>query len=229
MLKNKTVLAGWHLDKNINVVMNEEQLKEAKAVIQMVSNKNQGLLPDPTIDQLDDDGKDAEDSVESDNGADEPFAKFLKVKGKESSNITSESSIKKKSKLCDLDKDMEQYDKMPVPRKGPNIIVWWNEMSEQYPTLSIAALDVISAPVTEVTVERLFSHLKLILSRHRSRLTIELFEVIMFLRINKHFEKKNPKSDLNQNKNVESIECTSEKFSSQFFFVPDSARLGDSA
>ena len=85
---------------------------------------------------------------------------------------------------------MEQYDKMPVPRKGPNIIVWWNEMSEQYPTLSIAALDVILAPVTEVTVGFLFSHLKFIRSKHRSRLTGQLLEEILFVRINKQFEEK---------------------------------------
>ena len=70
----------------------------------MVSNTNQGLLPHSTNVQLDDGGRDAEDSVVRDDSAEELFAKFLKVKGVESSNITSESSIKKKSKLCDLDK-----------------------------------------------------------------------------------------------------------------------------
>lgn len=51
----------------------------------MVSNMNQGLLPHSTIVQLDDGGKDAEDSVVRDDSAEELFAKFLKVKGVESS------------------------------------------------------------------------------------------------------------------------------------------------
>ena len=55
---------------------------------------------------------------------------------------------------------------------------------ENFPLLSVIALDIICAPVTEVTVERLFSHLKLILTKFRSSMKPDLLDDILFLRMN---------------------------------------------
>lgn len=185
IVKNKIVLAGWYLDKNLNVLMSPEQLGEAKAVVRMISKKKTSFLNDPNIIQQEDT---VEPSFETDESDSETFDKFLKAKGKE--NTGNVSFTKKKQSLSELDKEMAEYDKMTVPRKRPSLILWWNELTEEYPHLSNVALDIISAPVTEVTVERLFSHLKIILSKHRSRLVGDLLEDILFLRLNKQFESK---------------------------------------
>ena len=49
------------------------------------------------------------------------------------------------------------------------------------------ALAIISTPVTEVSVERLFNHLKFIQNKHRFRLSGPLLEDILFLRMNNVF------------------------------------------
>jgi hypothetical protein len=78
---------------------------------------------------------------------------------------------------------------MEPPLQRQNSVTWWKEKAEMFPILSPIALDIISVPVTEVTVERLFSHLKTIVSKHRSTLKDNLTEDILFLRMNEKFGK----------------------------------------
>ena len=66
--------------------------------------------------------------------------------------------------------------------KGDN--VW--DMIDFYPKLvqPIARI-VCSLPSTQVSVERLFSHLKLVLRENRASMEAELVDAILFLRTNK--------------------------------------------
>lgn len=70
----------------------------------------------------------------------------------------------------------------------PDFLQFWKDLCLKYPVLSAAALDIICSPMTEVTVERLFSHMSFILSPLRNRLTGEILEAILFLRLNNKFE-----------------------------------------
>ena len=87
-----------------------------------------------------------------------------------------------------LDQDLEKFEHFPVPEFRKDSLVWWKENMKQFPALSAVALDIISAPVKEVSVERLFSHLKFILNRHRSQMKCNLINDILFLRMNHKFE-----------------------------------------
>lgn len=51
--------------------------------------------------------------------------------------------------------------------------------------LAKIAIDIISVPVTEVTAERLFSHLNFIFNKHRASLKGDIVEDILFCRWNK--------------------------------------------
>lgn len=59
--------------------------------------------------------------------------------------------------------------------------------TQNFPILKDIALDIISVPVTEVTVERLFSHLDFVVDEHCSTMAGSIVEDIMFLRLNKKF------------------------------------------
>lgn len=65
---------------------------------------------------------------------------------------------------------------------GSSLEVLW-----KFPILAPTALDLISCPMSEVSVERLFSHLAYILSPLRSRLTGDILQDIIFLRVNNRF------------------------------------------
>lgn len=71
------------------------------------------------------------------------------------------------------------------------IMEFWKNQ-EDFPILKDIALDIISAPVTEVTAERLFSHLKFILNEFRAKMKGLLVDDILVMRMNKKFrvEKK---------------------------------------
>lgn len=69
-----------------------------------------------------------------------------------------------------------------------NIIKYWNLQSENYPNLHALAKIVHAVPATQVSVERSFSALKLILSDERNRLSSENLENILMMRLNYGFE-----------------------------------------
>lgn len=189
IFQNKIVLAGWYLDKNLNVLMSPEQISMAKSVVRMVAAKRESLSPQANFSNE----EQMETDHESDSSAEESFDKFLKLKGKEAAATdcaNSTSTLPRKETSMNLEKEMKEYDKLLVPRKRPNVISWWNDETENFPLLSGIALDITSTPVTEVSVERLFSHLKIVLSKHRSKLNGSLLEDILFLRLNKLFEGK---------------------------------------
>ena len=80
-----------------------------------------------------------------------------------------------------LEKDLQAFEEMSVPIRRQNQLVWWVEQSETLSCLSAIACAIITCPATEVSVERLFSHLKLILTERRSRLSENLLEDVLFL------------------------------------------------
>ncbi|CAK9296366.1 unnamed protein product [Gordionus sp. m RMFG-2023] len=58
----------------------------------------------------------------------------------------------------------------------------------EHPELYILSKILFAVPATQVSVERSFSHLKFILSPHRSRMSEQLLEDIMLIRLNKIFK-----------------------------------------
>jgi hypothetical protein len=59
--------------------------------------------------------------------------------------------------------------------------------NDNFPLLKNIALDIISVPMTEISVERKFSHLNFILNKQRSCLEGENLDDIFFLRMNSKF------------------------------------------
>jgi hAT family C-terminal dimerisation region len=94
--------------------------------------------------------------------------------------------------LQQLDDVFQAYEKFPFDKRTVgklNITEFWREQAQSSAAplnmLASVALDVICVPVTEVTAERLFSHLNYIFSKHRSSLKSDIIEKILFCRWNK--------------------------------------------
>lgn len=69
-----------------------------------------------------------------------------------------------------------------------NVLSFWKVNSSQYPTLSTLARIVHAVPATQVTVERSFSALKLILAEERNRLSSDVLENILMVKLNYNFD-----------------------------------------
>lgn len=93
--------------------------------------------------------------------------------------------------LVTLNKEFKEYEQEMINKTDvqlkPDSIVYWKSHSSKYTILGPTALDLISCPMTEVSVERLFSHLSFILCPLRNRLTGDILQDILFLRLNRRF------------------------------------------
>jgi hAT family C-terminal dimerisation region len=84
--------------------------------------------------------------------------------------------------------DLNAYEKLRWdPKSKQTCVEFWLSKTQELPLLSSIALDVMAVPGTEVSVERLFSHLKIVFTDKRSRMDPTLLESILLLRLNKKF------------------------------------------
>ena len=67
--------------------------------------------------------------------------------------------MKQTHKSSGLDEEISKYDKATGPGKQLQI-EWWFDNQNEFHLLHKIAMAFITSPVTEVSVERLFSHLK---------------------------------------------------------------------
>lgn len=79
--------------------------------------------------------------------------------------------------------ELRKYEALNRFRADTNIIDYWKAQRFSSPLLSNIALTVLSIPVTEVDVERLFSHLTFIHSKLRNCLSDKLISDVLFLRM----------------------------------------------
>lgn len=78
----------------------------------------------------------------------------------------------------------------PRLKSTENVLKFWQDSKDLYPDLYPVAQIVLAVPGTEVSVERLFSQLRIILSPQRSRLNADIVNDILFLKSNyKHVVK----------------------------------------
>lgn len=195
VIKNKIVIAGWYLDKNLGVLLDEDQIKEARKVILMVAEKKYLISSSSVGNQEQEIEIGSEDGVNMDSDDDEnisSFEKRLRMKGKaihRANNDTKASTqLKMKPRRKVIEAELEYYERMNIPNQRTNSITWWNAQKDSLPILSCVALDIICVPLSEVSVERLFSHLKFIIGKYSSTMKQNLLEDILFLRLNDIFD-----------------------------------------
>jgi hAT family C-terminal dimerisation region len=183
ILENKVVLAGWYLDKRTKVLMSQNQGLEAKSFIRMVHEKRQQL-------KLPTNQNEADSSIEivqtfcSQSGLEQLIFKRVQEVSEGDANI-----LKISKNVIEI--EMKKYDELAIPNTKVKSIQFWNDVSFDFRNLSKVAFDVISAPVTEVDVERLFSHLNFIHNNLRSSLSADLLQDILFCRMNNVLSPKN--------------------------------------
>ncbi|XP_060762853.1 zinc finger BED domain-containing protein 4-like [Neoarius graeffei] len=79
---------------------------------------------------------------------------------------------------------LESYLSEPPLGRKSNPFHYWRDNQARLPTLAATAAKFLSAPCTSVESERLFSTVSLIIDEHRSRLTPEHLEMLVFVKKN---------------------------------------------
>ena len=107
------------------------------------------------------------------------------------SNIISSSSKKKiksvsNSKICEatLKNEIEKFCAVGVMPRDIDALIWWRENRTGFPELEKLANKMLCSPPSSVESERLFSIGGNVYTSHRSRLTPETGERLMFLNFN---------------------------------------------
>ena len=179
IFSNKIVLAAIFFDKRFSLTLKPEELEVAKTFIKQIIIKKR-RLQNPENSQEEE--EEEEISVQSQTETDPLnilFEAYLDSFGAPS-NPTAPQNMRI------LDKEFEEFQSLPRERMSVQVKEFWKAQT-QFPMLKSAVFDIISAPMTEVSVERLFSHLNFILNKHRSSLQGEILDDILFTRMNKKF------------------------------------------
>lgn len=167
---NRLIQAAIYLDKRFNFTLKPEESENAKTFIEQIMKKRKIVAG-----EIDD-----EKHVNSEMNQ---FDAFLNDLAKGNSSSSSSMSAEAHKCMAVLEKEFNVYDSLRRLPADTQIMDWWKNQ-EHFPVLKEIALDIISAPVTGVSDERLFSHLNFIMNTHRSTEQAELLEDILFLRMN---------------------------------------------
>lgn len=174
--ENPIIKAGIYLDPRFrSISLSGIEQNAAKQVIRAICRENSKVNePIPSPDDETDSGEEIE-----------PLHAFL-----ESHHLSMQSS-QPHPRHQGLEEQFKIYEELNLDRKKLsrlNVTEFWKEQVQNPDAplnkLATIALDIICAPVTEVTAERLFSHLNFVYSKHRSSLKGEIIEDILFCRWN---------------------------------------------
>lgn len=186
IMNNKVLLAAIFLYPRFKITLNKVQ--HDTAISHLISIwvylKNNGINTKDNNEIMEDQ---LPGSVNSDfNQNSDHLENFLqereRVEVSSSSQNATSTMIENVLKSCYLNKKRLSY--------KINILQFWKSMENTYPELYILTKIVFAVPSTQVSVERLFSGLKFILSPYRSNVTSKHLENQLIVRTNRLFEKK---------------------------------------
>ena len=200
---NPIFLAGVYLDNNGSVdLLTDEQKATAKSAIVALALKMKGL---PTTDEQ---SNDADMSIstgdESESESDEEV-RMLRRKQRNTPHILSSvfdaeaveisesdprsrkrsqsGAVKARDEITQGIQDLEGLRGNGVIKKKSDV---WKAIDEHYPEcIKSAARVILAMPPTQVSVEQLFSSLKILKSDRRNRLKADLLDAMLFLRSNR--------------------------------------------
>jgi len=110
----------------------------------------------------------------------DPLESLLKSKESSRRNAARRAA----SAATSIDSVIDSFLSEPRLDQKENIVEYWYGRRVSHPILYALSKVVLAVPATQVSVERLFSGLKFILSLQRSQLSEDLLNDIMFLRAN---------------------------------------------
>lgn len=148
IFSNIVILTATYLDKRFFFLLTPEEITREKNFVRSIIAK---------FNCFDEFSFDAEIPLDASEEKNDSFEKKMQ-------ELAGSSSSSMKSSINVLQKELNAYEKLDRLKTSESIMKFWINRSGTFPLLSSAAIQIISAPVTEVSVERLFSNLNFILN-----------------------------------------------------------------
>lgn len=189
IMNNKVLLAAVFLDPRFKITLNEIQYN--MAINHLISIwlylKDSGISTKDTQENIADQIPECDTSKSNQNS--DGLEQFLQESETTEVSCSSQNStytmIENLLKTYHLNQKRLSY--------KINILQFWKSMEDIHPELYVLAKIVFAVPSTQVSVERLFSGLKFILSPYRSNITSKNLETQLLVRTNRLFEKETKK------------------------------------
>lgn len=194
LLENDVLLCALFFDPRFKILLDETQIEKAKIHLKHLWAKMMSLQEDLTTSNS---NSQECPSSESESTSDD-FESFLKLKeihhnsGILPSSSSSSIQLRGHLSLQRIEILLESYNREQrrISRKT-NILGFWQEKSITQPELYKLAMVVLAVPATQVSVERLFSGLKFILSPLRTNINEAILEDQLLVRANRIFINRN--------------------------------------
>lgn len=171
------IIASMFLDKRFSDILSNDEIGIAKGVINQIQKRLESLTSENPGSALT-----SSEAVDNEYPMDEEAAMVERMLG-QLTKETEETEPIDGGTGDALAVELRRFQDLKRLRADTNILDFWNKQKFDFPLLSEIALTVLSIPVTEVDVERLFSHLTFIHSKLRNCLSDKLISDILFLRM----------------------------------------------
>ena len=185
LFENDFFKAAVFLDTRYNIMLDEEEAEAAKSHIWNIWSQLKALVSEENRSN-----NDARPSTSFDEQHDGDLVdEWLQSREREKSQNRQQEMTRNEFNVM-----LEKFDCEPRLARNCDVLAYWEGKKNIYPELFEVSQVVLGVPVTQVSVERSFSHLKFILSDQRASMGEELLEDVLIVRLNRLFNKNAPQN-----------------------------------
>lgn len=194
LLDNDVLLSAVFMDPRYKILLDKTQIERAKNHLKDVWAKMITINHDENLNKTDNDASSSNSSVHSNSSTastHDEFENILRLKERQHHLVNLCLTSSRESDLFflrQIEHKLQAYDiEQKRLNRRSNILQFWNKQKNNQPELYKLAMIVLSVPATQVSVERLFSGLKFILSPLRTNIKEDILEDQLLVRANRMF------------------------------------------
>lgn len=194
LLDNDVLLSAVFMDPRYKILLDKTQIERAKNHLKDVWAKMITINHDENLNKTDNDASSSNSSVHSNSSTastHDEFENILRLKERQHHLVNLCLTSSRESDLFflrQIEHKLQAYDiEQKRLNRRSNILQFWNEQNNNQPELYKLAMIVLSVPATQVSVERLFSGLKFILSPLRTNTKEDILEDQLLVGANRMF------------------------------------------
>lgn len=180
LLKNDTFLSAVYLDPRINSILSNEQIEKARNHLIHTYQRHNNLQKEP---RNENNLNQANVPMEPDTSRSDIDHFFERRYMQRQRERPTEACNQLKTILID-------FLNQPLLQTNENILKYWNQKRFTYPQLFYLSNIVLATPPTQVSVERLFSSLKFVVSNLRMSLKDSIIDDVLVVRNNNIYDKQ---------------------------------------
>lgn len=188
LFDNDTFINGIFLDPRVNSILTPEQLERAKQNLIKLFFKYFIIeynthTSDASVTEL------ASSSTIEARSAMEEFLSSCYINRQNDLNILIRRRDPQGEITTNIKQSFNAFLDEPLLKSSEDVLHYWEKSKNKFPLLYKLSKVVLAAPMTQVSVERLFSSLKFMVSNYRTSMKDNIIEDLLFLRSHHVFDR----------------------------------------